>query len=71
MDIINEKQKGDAAYIAFFDRQKVGLYAPALYQAKQAAIAYFKPAKSKVHMVSVERAYEDGEEGQAPNAQFS
>lgn len=50
---INEKQPGDCGYVCFFGGRSVALYAKGLYPAKLAAVAHFKPAKSKQHMVSV------------------
>lgn len=47
-------------YVAFFDRKRHELHAESLYAAKQAALAFFKPAKSKAHMVSVVLAEKDG-----------
>jgi hypothetical protein len=40
-------------YQAFFDRKTTELEASSLWDAKQKAVAFFKPAKSKQHMVSV------------------
>lgn len=40
-------------YVTFYDRKRHELYAHSLYAAKQAAVAYFKPPKSRQHMVSV------------------
>ena len=40
-------------YVAFFNSKREELYAPSLFAAKEKAIALFKPAKSKRHMVSV------------------
>lgn len=40
-------------YDAYFDNRTQEVEAPSLYAAKLAAIALFKPAKSKSHMVSV------------------
>lgn len=50
---INEKQPGDCGYVAFFEGDKVGLYASSLYQAKLRALSYFKPSKRKTNLVSV------------------
>lgn len=49
-------------YIGFFNGKRVELQADSLYEAKQQAIAHFKPAKSKAHMVHVELAEKDGEQ---------
>ncbi|MCA6372266.1 MAG: hypothetical protein IM631_12875 [Cytophagales bacterium] len=40
-------------YKAFFNGKETDIYADSLYQAKQKAIEFFKPAKSKAHMVHV------------------
>lgn len=40
-------------YAAFYNSQRWSLQAANLLAAKEAAIAYFKPPKSKQHMVSV------------------
>lgn len=49
---INQKQPGDCGYICTFDGKNVALYAKDLYAAKKAAIAHFKPRKSKEHLVT-------------------
>ncbi|MFK4131985.1 hypothetical protein ACI2KR_06775 [Pseudomonas luteola] len=48
-------------YIAFFNGKRAELYADSLFDAKLKAIAHFKPAKSKQHLVSVMLAEKDGE----------
>ena len=48
-------------YIAFFNGKRHELHAESLYAAKQAAVAHFKPAKTKQHMVSVMLAERGGE----------
>lgn len=40
-------------YVCFYNGKRHELYAADLYAAKEAAIAHFKPPKSKTHMVSV------------------
>jgi len=40
-------------YLAFFNGKKFEVYADSSYAAQQKAIAHFKPAKSKAHLVSV------------------
>ena len=40
-------------YVCFFNNKRWECYATTLSQAKDMAIAHFKPAKSKRHMVSV------------------
>ena len=47
-------------YVAFYNDKRHELHAESLYAAKQAAIAYFKPPKSKQHLVSVVLAELDG-----------
>lgn len=53
MKIINQKSDGECGYIAFFNGQKVGLYAQGAWEAKQLATAHFRPRKSQVHSVHV------------------
>lgn len=48
-------------YVAFYNGKRHELYAPSLYAAKLAAVAHFKPPKSKAHMVSVVLAEKDGQ----------
>jgi hypothetical protein len=40
-------------YKAFFNGKETDIYADSLYQAKLKAIEFFKPSKSKTHMVHV------------------
>lgn len=47
-------------YVAFYNGKRHELHAAGLWPAKQAAIAYFKPPKSKQHLVSVVLAELDG-----------
>ncbi|WAK44981.1 hypothetical protein Fifi067_00061 [Erwinia phage Fifi067] len=56
LTILNDKKEGDRAYIATFEGKQVGFYAPALWPAKQLAVQYFKPAKRKMGLLSVELA---------------
>ena len=49
-------------YICFYNNLRHEVYAASLYAAKIAAIAYFKPPKSKAHMVNVMLAEKDGEQ---------
>lgn len=53
---INQKQAGDCGYIALYNGKRAELYASSLYAAKVKATEYFKPAKSKRHLVSVHLA---------------
>lgn len=48
-------------YVAFFNGKREEIYAETLYDAKQKAIAIFKPRKKQEHMVSVMLAEKDGE----------
>jgi hypothetical protein len=43
-------------YIAFYNGKQTEIYADSLYEAKQKAVAFFKPRKSQAHMVHVELA---------------
>lgn len=40
-------------YLAFFNGKQLDVRAASSYAAQQKAIAHFKPAKSKAHLVSV------------------
>jgi hypothetical protein len=53
MATINTKSPGDCGYVGIYNRQQIEFYAPSLYAAKQQAVKYFRPPKSKEHMVSV------------------
>lgn len=48
-------------YIALYGDKRHELYAESLYAAKQAAVAHFKPPKSRVHNVTVHLAEINGE----------
>ena len=41
-------------YIAFYNRDTKEIRAESLYEAKQKAIAHFKPPKSKQHLIAIE-----------------
>jgi hypothetical protein len=43
-------------FIAFFKGKKLELYATSLWDAKQQAIAVFKPSKKDAGLVAIERA---------------
>lgn len=43
-------------YIGFYNGKQVEIHADTLYEAKQKAISFFKPPKSKQHMVHVHLA---------------
>lgn len=53
IETINTKSPGDCGYVAYYGQQQAEFYAPSLYAAKQLAVKYFRPPKSKEHMVSV------------------
>jgi hypothetical protein len=48
---INTKNPGDCGYVFFYNGKRIELYAPTLLAAKEKAVEYFKPPKSKKHMV--------------------
>lgn len=48
-------------YVGFYNGRRWEGYADSLYAAKQQAIVFFKPPKSKQHMVTVALAEKDGE----------
>lgn len=58
---INTKNDGQNGYIAFFNGKKAEVYADSSYQAQQRAVAHFKPAKSKRHLVFVMIAESNGQ----------
>jgi hypothetical protein len=47
-------------YVCFFNTERHELYAKSLWDAKQKAIAFFKPKRKDEHMVSVLLAEKDG-----------
>ena len=53
---INEPKDGKCGYLAFFNNKIAEVYADTAYQARLKAVTYFKPAKSKQHMVHVQCA---------------
>lgn len=55
-------------YMAYFNRSQTTLHADSLYEAKQTAIAYFRPRKSQQHMVSVVLIEKDGKDVHAFNS---
>lgn len=48
---INQKQEGDSGYVFFYNGKRIELYANSLADAKDKAVAHFKPSKTKRHMV--------------------
>lgn len=49
-------------YICFFNGKRHEVHASSLWEAKQKAIAQFKPRRSQEHMVSVLLAEKDGKQ---------
>jgi hypothetical protein len=47
-------------YVCFYNGKRLEVYAASLLEAKNKAVAHFKPAKSKVHMVTCMLAEKDG-----------
>lgn len=56
---INEKKFGDHPYVAFLKGQRIELYAPSLYAAKQKAVEHFRPKKKDMGLLAVELAVEE------------
>ena len=56
-DVAAESKLG---YVGFFKNERHELYAKSLWDAKQKAIAFFKPKRKDEHMVSVVLAEKDG-----------
>ena len=48
-------------YKAFFNGKTTEIHANTLFQAKQKAVAFFKPPKSKQHLVHVVLCEKEGE----------
>lgn len=57
-------------YIFFFNGKQVEIHADSMLAAKEKAIAHFKPAKSKRHMVHGMIAEKDGQPVIHSTAQF-
>ena len=49
-------------YVCFYAGKRWECYASSMLDAKEKAVAYFKPPKSKPHMVSVVLAEKDGKQ---------
>ena len=49
-------------YVAIFGSKQTEIYASSLYDAKQKAMAYFKPSKKKEYLVSIMLATVKGEQ---------
>lgn len=56
-DVASEPKLG---YVCFFKNERHELYAKSLWDAKQKAIAFFKPKRKDEYMVSVLLAEKDG-----------
>lgn len=48
-------------YVAFYCGKRIEIYANTIFEAKQQAVAQFKPPKSKLGLVAVMLAEVDGE----------
>lgn len=49
-------------YVCFYNGKRWECYASCMFDAKERAVAYFKPPKSKQYMVSVVLAEKDGKQ---------
>lgn len=58
---MNDNGKPVYGYIALYGSKRHELYAESLYAAQQAALAHFRPPKSRRYQVSVHLAEIDGE----------
>jgi hypothetical protein len=62
---INQPTAGKFGYCAFYSNghthMNADVWADTLFQAKERAVAYFKPPKSKQHLVTVMLAEKNGE----------
>jgi hypothetical protein len=58
---MNTNESKQFGYIALFGSKRHELYAASSYAAQLAAIEFFKPSKSKRHLVSVHLAEVGGE----------
>lgn len=54
--VIGQKDGKNHGYVGFYQNREVDIYASSLYAAKQAAVAHFKPPKSRAHTVHVHLA---------------
>lgn len=65
MPQINQPSAGKFGYCAFYSdtrtHMNADVWADTLLQAKERALAYFKPPKSKQHLVTVMLAEKNGE----------
>lgn len=62
MASVNTPADGKNGYVAFFNGKQADVYADTSFQATERAKAFFKPAKSKAHMVHVVLAEREGEQ---------
>lgn len=49
-------------YVCFYNGKRWECHASSMFDAKEKAVAHFKPPKSKQHMVSVVLAEKDGQQ---------
>ena len=59
---INASTDGKNGFIAFFNGKQAEVWADSAYQAQERAKDFFKPAKSKRHLVHVALAELNGQE---------
>ena len=59
---INQPTDGKCGYLAFFNGKQAEVWADTKFAALEKAQAYFKPAKSKKHMVHVELCESEGKQ---------
>ena len=57
---INAPTDGKCGYVAHFGGKTAEVWADSSYRASELAVAHFKPAKSKRHLVSVTLAEVNG-----------
>jgi hypothetical protein len=60
MEIINQKNPDDRAYIAGLNDHRIGLYARSLAAGKMLAVTHFRPARNKQGLVWITLAHEEG-----------
>jgi len=59
---INAPTDGNCGYMAFYNSKQAEVWADSSYQAQQRAVNYFKPPKSKKHLVHVQLCEKNGEQ---------
>lgn len=57
---INKSSDGDTGFVAFYNGKEAEVYANTSLQARDLAVTFFKPPKSKKHMVHVMVAERNG-----------